>query len=316
MKDLKNIVLVLCMLLWLPVSGLSQGRFVRLETEADSLRIKAVADSLRADSLHRAAVKDSLMKAREPVLRAMRNKVEGSYNFWIYTPAGYDSKDTLCKDTPLVLFLHGKSLCGHDLEKVRRYGSIDCMERGRHIQALVVAPQNPGEWWNPDKLCKILDWLKVEYPYDTARVYVLGMSLGGYGTLDFTGSYPEKVAAAMALCGGCTLKDMQGLGKVPLWILHGTADKAVGIGESKRVVSALQAAGNDQRLRYDWLQGASHGALARAFYMFRTYDWLFRHSLKDQGRPLCKDFTITNIDLKSAYQDMNKDLPAPEVIDD
>ena len=120
----------------------------------------------------------------------------------------------------------------------------------------------------------------------------------------------------MALCGGSTLKDLQGLGQVPLWILHGTADKAVGIKESKRVVKALEDANNDSRLRYDWMPGANHGALARAFYLRRTYEWLFRHSLKDNGRPLCREFSITNSDLKGAYSDMDKNLPDPEVIDD
>ena len=142
------------------------------------------------------------------------------------------------------------------------------------------------------------------------------MSLGGYGTLDFAGTYPEKVAAAMALCGGSTLKDLQGLGKLPLWILHGTADRAVGIKESKRIVKALEDAHNDSRLRYDWLPGANHGALARAFYLRRTYEWLFRHSLKDKDRPLCREYSITNSDLKGAYSDMDRNLPDPEVIDD
>ena len=151
MKGIRYILLMGCLCV-MQVLGKAQGKFVRM-VEEDSLRMQIVADSLRADSIRIAQIKDSLMKVREPVLRAMRKKVEGSYNFWLYTPAGYDRKDTLCKDTPLVLFLHGKSLCGNDLEKVRRYGSIDCVERGRHIPALVVAPQNPGEWRIPEKLC-------------------------------------------------------------------------------------------------------------------------------------------------------------------
>lgn len=95
---------------------------------------------------------------------------------------------------------------------------------------------------------------KNNYSMDSTRVYVIGMSLGGYGTLDFTGTYPNKVAAAMALCGGCTLKDKTGLGKVPLWIIHGTADRAVSIKESKVVVDELKQTNNDKRLKFDWLK--------------------------------------------------------------
>jgi hypothetical protein len=98
--------------------------------------------------------------------------------------------------------------------------------------------------------------------------------------------------------------------------MHGTADKAVNIKESKKVVNALEDAHNDKRLRYDWLKGQSHGALARIFYMKRTYEWLFHHSLSDEGRPLCREYKITKDDLKGAYQDLNRDMPDPEVIDE
>lgn len=58
--------------------------------------------------------------------------------------------------------------------------------------------------------------MEANYAFDRNRVYVLGMSLGGYGTLDFVGTYPERVAAALALCGGCSLKDQSRLGEAPL----------------------------------------------------------------------------------------------------
>src|SRR5574344_2421794 len=102
---------------------------------------------------------------------------------------------------------------------------------------------------------KVLEWAEKHYPVDPSRVYVVGMSLGGYGTLDFVGTYPDKVAAAMALCGGTTLKNLDGLGKLPLWIMHGTADKAVSISQSKRIVNYLHDAQEDDFLRVKWFQG-------------------------------------------------------------
>ena len=305
MRDLKNTVLALFVFVMVPFMGFGQGKFEKFGEE----HYQTLADSLRADSLQR-AFRDSVLAAKKaafpPVLRAMRKKVEGSYSFWLYTPAGYDRKDTLCKNIPLVLFLHGKSLCGNDLEKVRRYGSIDCVERGRHIPALVVAPQNPGEWWNPDKLCQILDYLKTEYPYDTARVYVLGMSLGGYGTLDFVAAKPERVAAALALCGGTTAKDVRPMGQVPLWIIHGTADKLVSVKASQVIVKDLEQKHLASRLRYEWLIGASHSYLARYFYMPKVYDWLLSHSLLDEGRPVNRDVKITKEDQNTVYSGWGK----------
>src|SRR5574344_477953 len=166
-----------------------------------------------------------------------------------------------------------------------------------------MAPQNSGGSWSPSKINGLLEWMEANYQVDTTRIYVLGMSLGGYGTLDFVGSYPHKVAAAMALCGGCTLKDVQGLGQVPLWIMHGTADRAVSIQQSKCVVEKLQEADNDKLLRYDWFEGGNHGFLARLFYLKQAYDWLTFHSLKDNPRTIDRTFGISRTDMNNAYND-------------
>ena len=135
--------------------------------------------------------------AQYDFLTAHRGVIKGGYDFWVY--------------------------------QSRRYGPLDAIVRGREIPALVIVPQNPGGSWNPKKVLDVLDWTRQHYPCDSTRVYVLGMSLGGYGTMDFAGTYPDRVAAALAMCGGSTLRDVQPLGQVPLWIIHGTADRAVSI---------------------------------------------------------------------------------------
>lgn len=236
---------------------------------------------------------------------AFRGKVDHGYNFWLYTPEEYTVDR---HPLPLIIFLHGASLCGNNLNRVRRYGVLDAIEKGKIIPMFVVAPQNPGGAWSPDRLNNVLEWMKQHYAVDTTRVYVLGMSLGGYGTLDFAGTYPEKIAAAMALCGGCSLKDMSGLGRLPLWIMHGTADRAVSISQSKRVVNSLQQQGTDRLLRYDWLKGGSHGSLARLFYLQKTYDWLLAHSLRDHPRTVDRTFDITWDDIRTTYQEL-RNLP-------
>ena len=231
----------------------------------------------------------------------LTDAVPGGYNFWYFIPEDYKVEQ---HKMPLVIFLHGASLCGKDLMRVRRYGVLNAIDKGMVIPAFVLAPQNPGGAWSPSKLNDLLEWAKANYNVDSTRVYVLGMSLGGYGTLDFVGSYPEKVAAAMALCGGCSLKDMSGLGKLPLWIMHGTADRAVGVKESKRVVNYLQERGLDKLLRFDWLEGGNHGVLARLFYLQKTYDWLISHTTNKRKIEDCID--ITWDDIKTTYQNMKK----------
>ena len=250
--------------------------------------------------------------AQYDFLTAHRGVIKGGYDFWVYTPEDYYFSQ---EQTPVVIFLHGASLCGRNINRSRRYGPLDAIVRGREIPALVIVPQNPGGAWNPKKVLDVLEWTRKHYACDSTRVYVLGMSLGGYGTMDFAGTYPDRVAAALAMCGGCSLRDVQPLGHVPLWIIHGTADRAVNVKESKKVVSALEAEHNDSRLRYDWWQGANHGAPARVFYLKKTYQWLFSHSLLDEDRPLNRSITIEQSELRNAYTDMMKNAPKPEVID-
>lgn len=235
-------------------------------------------------------------------LYPFRGAVENGYSFWLYTPNGYT--DTVAK--PLVIFLHGRSLCGNNLTRVRRYGPINALEMGMHIDALVLAPQSGGAW-KPAKIWSIVEWLEQRYAIDTNRIYVLGMSLGGYGTIDLTAAYPTKIAAAMALCGGGTSRDLCPLNDVPLWILHGTADRAVGIGQSQRVVDAMNNCGDTNRLIWTRLNGMNHGQLVYAFYMHETYDWLFSHSLTDKGRPVNRKFKLTPNNMnRSVYRSIRE----------
>ncbi len=241
--------------------------------------------------------------AQDDYLTTHKAVRDDGYAFWIYVPKDYQQYQ---QTTPLIFFLHGASLRGTDLNKVLKYGPLDAVKKGLEIPALIVAPQNPKGHWDVNKLNDILEWMQRHYVYNPQRVYVLGMSLGGYGTLDFAGAYPDKIAAAIALCGGSTLHNYEGLGRLPLWIIHGTADTAVKVEESKKVVDGMKGLKVDQRLRYDWIKGASHGDLARYFYLADTYDWLFLHTLIEPQRQVDHHVEITTDERASAYQNFKR----------
>ncbi len=215
-----------------------------------------------------------------------------------------DSTNNPTEKKPLVIFLHGRSLCGNNLNKVLNYGTIDAIKRGREIDAYVIAPQNPGTFWKPLNIMNVVDWVTERYPIDTNRIYVLGMSLGGYGTIDLVAAYPHRIAAAMALCGGGSRKDLSGLNEVPLWIIHGTADAAVSVNESRKVRDKMKECGDTPLLRYDEWAGVNHGALARMFYLEGTYTWLFNHTLNN--RSVDTSITIKHADLKNAYKNTKR----------
>ena len=140
---------------------------------------------------------------------AMRDSVSNGYDFWLYVPSNYednrmkrieaDDPSSVKDPLPVIVFLHGRSLSGKDIYKVRQYGTIDAISRGRKINAVVIAPQvNHGDWWRPERVMNVVDWVSKRYDVDPTRLYVLGMSLGGYGTLDFAATYPDRTAAAVA----------------------------------------------------------------------------------------------------------------------
>lgn len=233
-------------------------------------------------------------------LVACRDVIPEGYDFWLYLPEDYG---TTLEKKPLILFLHGRSLSGDDLDMVRQYGCINALLRGREIDAIVIAPQSKTAW-SPVKLMELYDWVRANYRVDANRFYVMGMSMGGYGTLDFVAAYPDKVAAAMAMCGGSTAKSLCGLNEVPLWIIHGMADEAVPVNRSERVVDSMCLCGDTSRLIFNKLSKVNHTSLVRVFYLQQSYDWLFSHALTDSLRPANKDYTISKDLLYSAYNDL------------
>jgi len=178
---------------------------------------------------------------------------------------------------PVLIFLHGKSLSGRDLNRVKRYGVLYAKNRGVELpETLIVAPQT-SNGWDPEKVNEVLDYVMNNYDVDEDRIYVCGMSMGAYGTLDFVGKYPERIAAAVAICGGGSIKYASNLATVPLWIQHGTADRAVPMSESKKIFSAIKKADEKADVTLTIIPGGTHGSVERLFHQNDIYQWLFNY---------------------------------------
>lgn len=194
-----------------------------------------------------------------------------AYPFWLQKPtANLDEK------LPILVFLHGRSLSGTDLNRVKRYGVLKAVEKGKKINAYIIAPQVASGAWNPDKVLELIEYVQQNYNTDH-RVYVCGMSLGGYGTLHFAGKYPNKVTAAVAICGGGNVADACNLAKVPLWIQHGNKDFIVPMSESQKVYRAIKKCQPNADATLTIIPGGNHGSVERLFHENAMYDWLFKY---------------------------------------
>lgn len=210
-----------------------------------------------------------------PSLHAERIAVrkQTQYPFLLDLP----SPEILSNKPPIVVFLHGRSLSGTDLNRVKRYGVLYSMDKGKtELPAIVVAPQSRGGW-NPDKVMEVIDYVIEKYNADASRVYVCGMSMGAYGTMDVAGKYPERIAAAVAICGGGSAQYACNLGTVPLWIQHGNKDRAVPMSESKKIAKAVLACNENADLTLTIIPGGTHGSVERLFHQEDIYSWMFKY---------------------------------------
>ena len=228
--------------------------------------------------------------------------VSNGYDFLLYLPESYENSQ---EDMPVVLYLHGKSCTGTDINMVTKYGTIAALRKGVDVNAIVVAPQVEiyKNGWEPKKVMAVLDYVANHYRVDKNRIYVFGISMGGSGTYKVIGAYPDKFAAAITMCGTCWV-DVNPIAKVPLWVIHGVDDTATPFSRSTTFVEKMKAGNMTSRLRYSWLEGCGHSILARVFMLEKAYKWLLKHSLSDEGRPISMEYDVTSGDLHNLYKNL------------
>lgn len=213
------------------------------------------------------------MKASANVLKALlRTKVKLPY--LLYLPEG--RRGGAKRKSPLLLFLHGAGERGNDLEQVKVHGPPKLIEKeGREFPFIVVAPQCPADdWWKPEPLVALLDDLMGRHAVDPERVYVTGLSMGGYGTWALAGTCPERLAAVVPICGPFAWLRFKQLGRLPVWCFHGAMDEAVPVSESIRMVRFLRAAGGNAR--FTVYPDAGHDAWTETYANAELYAWLLK----------------------------------------
>ena len=207
-------------------------------------------------------------------------------SYLLFLPRGYDAKAD--KRWPLILFLHGSGERGTNVWKVATHGPPKIVTAQPEFPFIVVSPQCPEhQVWSNEVLLQLLDEITAEYAVDTGRVYLTGLSMGGYGTWDLGLAYPEKFAAIAPICGGGRLISIilsshekgPALKTLGVWAFHGGKDPVVPPEESQRMVDALKKAGaKDVKLTV--YPEAPHDSWTETYQSPQFYDWLLQHERK------------------------------------
>jgi predicted peptidase len=178
------------------------------------------------------------------------------------------------KRLPLLIFLHGSGERGTDLELLKIHGLPKLIEQGQQFPAIVVSPQCPAnQWWNIKELEAMVKEIKQKYKVDNRRVYLTGLSMGGYGTWELGIAHPRWFAALAPICGGGNEARVHRIKNVPVWVFHGAKDMVVKPSESEKMVNALlQVNGN---VRYTLYPEATHDSWTETYQNPDFFKWLF-----------------------------------------
>ncbi|MEY4938519.1 MAG: Endo,4-beta-xylanase precursor [Verrucomicrobiota bacterium] len=203
--------------------------------------------------------------------------------YLLFLPKNYAAQSG--PEWPLILFLHGAGERGDDLDLVALAGPPKLVQQRPDFPFVVLSPQCPkGQAWDAKTVMALLDHVQATHRIDRRRVYVTGLSMGGYGTWRLAALYPERFAAAVPICGGGEASDMllatrdkrgahQALG---VWAFHGGKDTTVPLSESERMVEIFRKAGvADIKLSVD--PAAGHDSWTKAYADPQLYDWLLAH---------------------------------------
>jgi len=202
--------------------------------------------------------------------------------YLLYLPQGYDKNAD--RAWPLVLFLHGSGERGADLGVVKKHGPPKLVSQGKHFPFILVSPQCPADQsWDPTTLNGLLDDVQAKYHVDPDRVYLTGLSMGGFGAWDLARSYPHKFAAIAPICGGGDPQFVKNIAHIPAWVFHGEDDPVVPIRRSEEMVDALKKAG-DREVKFTHYPKVGHDSWVKAYDDPELYQWLLSHKREHTGK--------------------------------
>lgn len=182
---------------------------------------------------------------------------------------------------PLILFLHGSGEKGNDIEKVKVHGPFKYLKT-HDLDAYVLAPQCPeNEYWDSEVLYRLILKIQKEYNIDSNRIYLTGLSMGGWGAWNLAFEHPETFAALVPIAGFVDRVPMIENCKIttiPIRIFHGLLDDVVDVNYSITIYKKLKACDADIKLTI--FDDANHDSWTRVYDNKEIYDWMFQQVKK------------------------------------
>ena len=201
-------------------------------------------------------------------------QVSFTYKYLLYLPDGYENDKE--KDYPFILFLHGAGERGDDLSRVKAHGPPKIVDNNKDFPFIVVSPQCPrGESWTAYKLNALLEGLVEKYRIDKDRIYLTGLSMGGYGTWDLASNYPHWFAAIAPICGGGDVLRVRAIKDIPVWAFHGMRDNVIPIERSLELVRALEKV--DGNIKFTVYPEANHNSWSQTYNNPELWEWFLEH---------------------------------------
>lgn len=201
--------------------------------------------------------------------------VESTIHYWLFVPREYDAQDTW----PLMVFLHGAGERGDDLEVVKKWGPPKRVAEKPDFPFVLVSPQCPRNVrWDPQLIAHLTDHVAGKLKIDKQRMYITGLSMGGFGTWALLAEYPKLYAAAVPICGGGDPAEAERMKQVPIWVFHGDQDPTVPVSRSQDMVDALKKVDGDVKLTV--YPGVGHNSWSETYANPEVYKWLLSHKRK------------------------------------
>lgn len=232
------------------------------------------------------------------ILKAhVHESTSSPYGFYAYTPSAYKDDGP---EFPLLIFLHGAGEKGNsavdptNLDLVLRTGIPRLINKDKwdpRYPMIVASPQCHDGGWNADKIHEYIGYLMSKYRINKKRIYVTGLSMGGYGTFSYVGNYGNEsyAAACVPICGGGSTGKAESFLDIPTWAFHGDADGTVSVNNSIKMIDAINALNPILKAKLTIYPGVGHNSWSMTYdgtgmgtesndydaFNQSIYDWMF-----------------------------------------